>query len=78
MARSLEKNVGNAAWAAKGLYAMFLARRRQRERSRGRLVGEHAWLFHCMLLTQPAVNKVIAQGISYPTSNRMSDALAIH
>lgn len=77
MARSLEKNVGNAAWAAKGLYAMFRARRGQRK-SGGRLAGEHAWLFHCMLLTQLAVNKVIAQGISYPTSNRMSDALAMH
>ena len=72
MARSLEKNVGNAAGAAKGLYAMFRARRGQR------LAGEHAWLFHGMLLTQPAVNKVITQDISYPTSNRMSDVLAMH
>ena len=77
MARSLEKNVGNAAGAAKGLYAMFRARRGQRK-SGGRLTGEHAWLFHGMLLTQPAVNKVITQDIPYPTSNRMFDVLAMH
>lgn len=56
---------------------MFRPRHRQREKSGGRLAGEHAWWFLGMLLTQPAVNKVIAQGISYPTSNRMSDALAM-
>ena len=53
------------------------ARRRQRK-SGGRLAGERAWLFPCMRLMQPAVNKVIAQGILYSTSNRMSDALAMH
>jgi hypothetical protein len=77
MARSLEKNVGNAAGAAKGLCAMFRTRLGQRKWG-GRLAGEHAWLFHGMLLTQPAVNKVITQDISYPTSNRMSDVLAMH
>lgn len=75
MARSLEKNVRNATGATKGPCAMFLVRRGQGEY---RVAGEHARLFHGMFLTQSAVNKVIAQGALYPTTNRMSDTLAMH